>query len=115
MTVPFDPKDWSFDSGDASVGIFGSEWTHETCPWWNDVQYGKGSEPTVTEELTGERHQGEGMQRMVIRTFKLTCSCGASTTVDDSDWDPDGPEDCEGYEDPIYAAELARDEMENPL
>lgn len=77
------PEGWSYEGPDPSVGIFGHSWFHD-C---------EDHEQVVLERLVESHNEGEAMARMMVTTWELSCPCGATVTVTDSDWDPDCPED----------------------
>lgn len=69
------PEGWYYEAPDPEVGLFGGGWVHEDCE--------SEDEPTV-EEVAARK---EGDTR--VTTYKVTCACGASMQVEDSDYDPD--------------------------
>jgi hypothetical protein len=96
MTNTTAPEQWSYEHGDPSVGIFGGSWVHETCPL-PDID--PDADIEVIEEVVSSTHQGNGINRTRVVTYKLTCSCGMTTTVDDHEWDPEGiPDDIPDYD-----------------
>ena len=92
------PDGWGYEPGDPGVGIFGETFTHEDCPTW-DEDLADSEDPTEVEDL-GHVVIGEGAQRQVKSTIRLTCKCCQQTVeIDRYDWDPDfGAEPDFGYE-----------------
>ena len=76
------PEGWAYEGPDPSAGILTGAWMHD-CP-------DGAPEPIDTKaEPVGTRHEGTGFDRTVVITYRLTCTCGATATVDERDWDPE--------------------------
>lgn len=71
---------FAYEPPDPSVGWFAGYWIHEACPL---------PESDVEQVPMHEHHEGNGMNRRRVITYRLTCrTCHATAVVQDEDHDP---------------------------
>ena len=73
---------WRIDPGDPSVGIFGTEAIHDTCPAWDETTSVIGYDAWV--EMGRTYKPSPGMVEIISR-LHITCGCGEVLTV--WEWD----------------------------